>query len=55
MKKILIASMLLMGVGLMAQPDNPPPPTPLPGIALLVAAGAALGAKKVYDSRKSED
>ena len=26
--------------------------TRLPGIALLVAAGAALGAKKIYDSRK---
>ncbi len=55
MKKILIASLIFTGIGLTAQPDNPPDPTPIPGIAILVAAGAALGAKKVYDRRQSED
>lgn len=37
---------------LLAQPDNPDPPTPLPGIAWLLAAGVALGAKRIYGNRQ---
>lgn len=35
-----------------------PPPCVIPidgGISILMAAGAALGAKKIYDSRKKKD
>lgn len=37
-----------------AQPGNPNNPVPLDGgISLLIAAGAAFGAKKIYDARKN--
>ena len=49
----LTLAFILSFCALSAQPDNPNNPTPLPGIALLVAAGAAYGAKKMYD-RKEE-
>lgn len=52
MQVLLVAGMMLLGVALQAQPDNPDPPTPLPGIAWLLAAGAAFGAKKVYEKKR---
>lgn len=48
----LLAGLLLMVIPVLAQPDNPNPPAPLPGIAWLLAAGAALGAKKIYNNRQ---
>ena len=42
----------LITMALYAQPQPPSDPAPLPGIALLLAAGAAFGAKKIYDSKK---
>ena len=48
----LLAGLLLMVIPVLAQPNNPNPPAPLPGIAWLLAAGAAFGAKKIYDSKK---
>ncbi len=52
MKKLLILAFIMGGMGLYAQPDNPGNPTPIGGIALLAAAGVALGAKKLYDKKK---
>jgi hypothetical protein len=54
MKKILSTLMLTMLVLVVfAQPGNPNNPVPLDGgISLLIAAGAAFGAKKIYDARK---
>ena len=50
MKKYFLTLAFILSVcALSAQPSNPNNPTPLPGIALLVAAGAAYGAKKMYD------
>jgi hypothetical protein len=48
---------LLTGLSLCAQPAPPGSnnPAPLGGIALLAAAGAALGAKKLYDQKKDQD
>jgi len=56
MKKFLptlILSMLVLVA--FAQPGNPNNPVPLDGgISLLIAAGAAFGAKKIYDARKKD-
>jgi hypothetical protein len=53
MKKYFLTLAFTLSVcALSAQPDNPNNPTPLPGIALLVAAGAAYGAKKMYDQKE---
>jgi hypothetical protein len=56
MKKIvstLILTMLVLVV--FAQPGNPNNPVPIDGgISLLIAAGAAFGAKKIYDARKKD-
>lgn len=54
MKKyfLTLAFFTLSVCALSAQPDNPIAPTPLPGVALLVAAGAAYGAKKMYDKKE---
>jgi len=53
MKSVILVSLFLVSsLCLRAQPDNPNNPTPLPGIALLVAAGAAFGAKRIYDTKK---
>lgn len=52
---ILGLSFFLLSLSLSAQPAPPGggnQPAPLGGIALLAAAGAALGAKKVYDQKK---
>ncbi len=50
MKTIFTLGLLAMGLSLYAQP-MPPTPTPIGGIALLAAAGVALGAKKLYDKK----
>lgn len=57
MKKLLIlASFVLCSVVTYAQPQPPNNPVPLDGgISLLIAAGAAFGAKKVYDVKKAND
>ena len=56
MKKFLptlILSTLVLAA--FAQPGNPNNPVPLDGgISLLIAAGAAFGAKKIYDVRKKD-
>lgn len=65
MKKIikstlLIGSLLFISFStIMAQPTQgdpgPPPddnPVPITGIEYLIAAGAAFGAKKIYDKKK---
>jgi hypothetical protein len=51
---VLCSFLLFIGSELWAQPAPPSDPTPLPGLALLAAAGCALGVKKVYDSSKKE-
>ncbi len=56
MKKIL-TTLILTTIVLVAfaQPGNPNNPVPLDGgISLLIAAGAAFGAKKIYDARKKD-
>jgi hypothetical protein len=56
MKKIL-STLILTTLVLVAfaQPGNPNNPVPLDGgISLLIAAGAAFGAKKIYDARKKD-
>jgi hypothetical protein len=53
MKKYFLTLAFILSVcAISAQPSNPNNPTPLPGIALLVAAGAAYGAKKMYDQKE---
>lgn len=43
----------MFAVVVYAQPANPANPVPLDaGISILIAAGAAYGAKKVHDLRK---
>ena len=52
-KLILTLTLTLVVVGLYAQPTNPTNPVPLDaGLSILIAAGAAYGAKKVSDLRK---
>lgn len=59
MKKIfLIATLAFMATGLEAQPNEGNPnfsPTPLGGVVLLVAAGAAYGGKKAYDAWREKN
>ena len=53
MKKYFLTLAFTLSVcTLSAQPGNPNNPTPQPGIVLLVAAGAAYGAKKMYDQKE---
>jgi len=56
MKKLFTVAILLFVVTVVfAQPGNPSNPVPIDGgISLLIAAGAAFGAKKIYDARKAE-
>lgn len=53
----LIALVVNISVG-SAQPGPPDPPddnqVPITGIEYLIAAGAAFGAKKIYDKKKSK-
>lgn len=58
MKKLMIlTAFFAFGAAIAtAQPQNPRNPVPLDGgISLLVAAGAAFGAKKLYNKKKSAD
>lgn len=56
--KVLLIALMLSPVLLLAQPDNPGgggAPVPIDGgISLLVAAGAAIGAKKARDVAKQK-
>jgi hypothetical protein len=56
MKKFIPTLILLLAVIVVyAQPGNPTNPVPIDGgISLLIAAGAAFGAKKIYDARKRD-
>ena len=56
MKKLVTTLCLLtIVVVAFAQPVNPNNPVPLDGgISLLIAAGAAFGAKKIYDIKKRD-
>lgn len=59
MKKIIVTAALILATAwsLEAQPGQGNPgeaPTPIGGVALLVAAGAALGGKKAYDSYRGQ-
>ena len=61
-RSLLFISLLLLGNGLIAQPPPPPDqhgedgdiqPAPIgSGLGILLALGAAYGAKRVYDARK---
>tara|TARA_R110002050_G_scaffold194708_2_gene329511 strand:- start:28717 stop:28899 length:183 start_codon:yes stop_codon:yes gene_type:complete len=55
--KLFIVALMVTGFSAFAQPKPPSSnnPAPLPGLILLAAAGAAFGAKKVYDKKGSED
>ena len=62
MKEILklLALTVVLSLGLSdlrAQPGPPPTPpdnpVPITGIEYLIAAGAAFGAKKIYDKKKN--
>lgn len=52
--KITFVLAMLVSLDLAAQPAPPSSdnPAPLPGLIILAAAGAAVGAKKVYDQKK---
>lgn len=55
----LLLSLFLLTSGLLSAQAPPPPgsanPSPLGGVALLAAAGAAYGAKKAYDRQRPPD
>ncbi len=54
-KTIILTSFLLLGTAVLGQPDQGNPgtsPTPFGFVELLIAAGAALGGKKIYDAKK---
>lgn len=56
MKKIYLFALLLIGSSVFAQPDPPNGnPAPLPGVILLVAAGAAVGAKAIQKSKSNQE
>ena len=68
LRALAITVLLLSVSGIYAQPGPPPggggstpscwPPPCVPidgGISLLIAAGAAYGAKKLYDARASQE
>ena len=61
MKRVFLSALFVLGFSLLlkAQPGGPPNdpgdnPVPITGIEYLIAAGAAFGAKKVYDKRKGK-
>lgn len=48
-----LLSTLLLTVSFIALAQGPPPATPIDGgLSLLLMAGGAYGAKKIYDQRK---
>jgi hypothetical protein len=56
-KLLTLTVFLFLGASsVRAQPGPPPPPpdnpVPITGIEYLIAAGAAFGAKKLYDKKK---
>lgn len=53
---VFIFLVLCVVTGLLAQPGDPggDPDVPLGGIELLIAAGAAFGAKKWFDKHKKK-
>lgn len=55
--KLTLIMTLAFSLEMMAQPAPPTSnnPAPIPGLALLAAAGAAFGAKKVYDKKKEAE
>jgi len=57
-KLFFLVSFLLVSIVGYAQPGDPggdpDNPVPITGIEYLIAAGAAFGAKKLYDKRKSK-
>ncbi|QNR24038.1 MULTISPECIES: hypothetical protein [Croceimicrobium] len=54
MKVLGLGLFLMLGLQMSAQPAPPSSDNtaPIPGLAILAAAGAALGIKKVHDSKK---
>lgn len=55
LKKCSLIAFLALSFSAMAQPDPPGNPAPLPGLVWLAVAGAAYGAKKVYDKKKEAE
>ena len=59
MKKTIIAiTLVIIGFALNAQPANGNPnttPTPFGFVEVLIAAGAAMGGKKLYDLKKGKN
>jgi hypothetical protein len=57
LKKYSLIAFLALSFSAMAQPAPPGSgnPAPLPGLVWLAAAGAAYGAKKVYDKKKEAE
>lgn len=56
MKRDIITLLILLApVLMMAQPAGPPNPTPLGFTEILLAGGAALGARKAYLKKKNEN
>ena len=55
-KICVIVGFVLLPLSSIAQPNNPDedPDVPIAGIGYLLAAGAALGIKKIYDLRKRQ-
>lgn len=52
-RTLLIFAFFLAAISLSAQPGNPVAPAPIDGgVSLLIAAGAALGGKKLYNLKK---
>ena len=57
-KTLLTLSFICSALYLSAQPELPNggnAPAPLPGLVLLAAAGAAVGAKALHNKKKEED
>ncbi len=55
MSLILFFAITFISVAVFAQPVPPSPAASVPvdgGLSLLIAAGAAFGAKKIYETRK---
>lgn len=58
MKTLLTLSFICSALFLSAQPSPPNgngQPAPIPGLVLLAAAGAAVGAKAIHNKKKEND